>query len=364
MASKGNRTRILGGGAIAFFIFGVVTSMRHFFDSGTDRAILGLITFSLIFGTLAWGVSRWIHTPADERALLCSILSSGILLALGTVVQLVGNYSGALAGRQLAGTTENPNSFGANIAMVLPVACYLVVTPQVRRFWRITAGIFAGVGLILLLWSGSRSSALGAALAISILFQRRLKLWFTAILLGGAALVVVMGIFGIELTGLEHLGSTANSRTEVFNVMVDQFFSSPLVGVGSTGLHENSYLGTAAAFGIAGLFPLLIALWFIWRNVRRAAQTMRETNGDVLLGNLLRGSIAGALLMSVFEAHLAGTFTHFIFCFYLFLALAVAVGDPTVADDRAFEPAMDEEPGMEFEHPWGNPADSLGGQYF
>ena len=362
MTSRGRRTRILGGSSIAFFIFGIVMSLRHFYDNSPDRAVLGLLTFVLIFATFSVGVSRWIQHPGDELAALYCIVVSAVMLSLATIVQLLWHYSGAMSAQQLAGTTENPNSFGSIIGLPLPIACYLMLCAKVPKLRRFVAAAFVGVGTLFLLWSGSRASAIGTAVAILFLFRTRLRFWFVAILVGGVILAVAVELLGIDITGMAHLTSTGNTRFAVWGTMVDLFLANPIFGVGSAGLFESTFLGVPAAFGIVGLIPFLVALGLAFREIIRASRAIRIGDGDKLLSNLLWGWLIAALVMCVSEAHLAGTFTFFVYSYYLMMTITTAIADRAPVD--GIKPAEEVDGGAEFNPVFADSTPQFGAQYF
>lgn len=346
--NRGSRMRVFSAGAIAFFIFEMLFSARYLMEPDTvDRGIFGGVVYVLIFLSLGVGLPLWLQTAHDRERLLHAILSSGILLVFGSLLQMIVSFSGAILAGRLQGTTANPQHMAAALGVVFPIALYVFTRRGERPFWRLASLFFITVGGIMLAWTGSRSGLLTALVGAILLFRGRMRLWVGTVLITGLLALVVIEVFDLHITGAAHMVETNNSRTEVWTRQYEAFLENPVEGVGEAGGGENSYLGSAARFGLMGVLPLLFTVFFTTMELRSANRALKHLGADSLfLARLLIGWFVAVAILCMFEEFLIGIGTEIVYFLYAMMALLPAARDlsPVQAGDPA--PAPDVPPAL------------------
>ena len=144
------------------------------------------------------------------------------------------------------GRWEGP--FG-NVNYAGPIGAFLVVWGLLRSDWR--RALFVLAGAIIILMSDSRTSMLSCAVGIAVLIAvaPRLGAFRTPLLLRVAApAAVALAFLGYVLV----IDPTLNLRTPVWEVFLSQWRTSPVSGVGASGIQSAIDAGTLQSWANHG----------------------------------------------------------------------------------------------------------------
>lgn len=216
-------------------------------------------------------------------------------------------------------TLRGPNPLGAYAAIVLGVVAATVVRWKLaRRGWLIAGVVAAAAGLTL--WASySRSSVIGAAIAVMLILivsatptiRRRLGFLFVAMTIVAAGLVAAFRHTDFVANVILHDNPTTGARidsntghAESLAYGIDRMIHQPLgAGVGSTGsaslmgdkplIIENQLLFIAHEVGWIGL---VLFLWLFYEILRRLWRRRRSALALGVLGGGVGLTAIGLLL--------------------------------------------------------------------
>jgi O-antigen ligase len=324
LANKGNRKKLLLTCTAAFFVMELVYAGRLWTGGFPERGLLSLCTYSLVFGTLGIGLSKWLQGIEDVRMVLKALVGVGILFLIGVTAQLLANRSAIVWESRLFGTTGSPQHTALVIAMLIPVVCYFLMLSGKSQLWKGLLAVIAGVFSIFLIWTGSRTGVLMSLIGVVLLFRTRFgKL---ALILGfsGVFALLAWNLFSESTENIGRLASREDTRTWVWNSLIQDFKSSPWLGyIPDDGrIGENSYLSVAARLGVMGLLPLMIGFVLCGVSLIKLMVKKRYLNRDEsLLSDLVLSSFVVIAVGAFFEGYLLGTLTFMVFYIYALLAI-------------------------------------------
>lgn len=257
---------------------------------------------------------------------------------------------GALVdGGRFMGLLGNPQHAAAMLAMLITLCAWLAAND--RRTGAVISGV-AGCGFLLMLfWTGSRTGMLMAIIGVGVALLPRLGRLAILAPVGGGVLIVLISLaqrLNIELR-TSRLTSLQDTRSQNWMMMIRQFYESPLLGVGTKGLAENSYLAAGATFGIGMVMLMIIFLIacgvMIWR-----AWSQRSTDGPdreaaavlVVAGTL--AYLAGAM----FEAYLFARTTYML----VFIVFFAGVYGRYFLEASAEEAVLEDDGEADPDDPW------------
>ncbi len=277
-----------------------------------------------------------VTTIHDERKL--KILVIGFITVMG--LYLLHSFREYLGGRhtfrmgitRMIGvdrTLGDPNSFGASIVYVLPFIPALWRTGIGGRPAKLALLGFAGLCMLCILLTGSRSSFLGMSVWGLLLILRVRRAWLWAIVAACFSPLVFLALPESLQTrfetivnpdvGPESAKTSGEGRIEGFFTGLELWTQNPLTGVGpgawrpatkSSIESHNLYgqlLGEMGTIGFVA-FAFLIATFML--NLRRMRTwSAREPNSDFLR------NLTSAIGTSVFLLLLMGCFGHNLFRF-------------------------------------------------
>lgn len=243
------------------------------------------------------------------------VISSGVAAVLGLMAYLTGSVERA------SGPLENPNDFGFVLASSVPLAMYQLnrASPTRRLMGGLaTLGIFAAI-----LATFSRAALLGlVAAALWALATGRLRLRWGVVALAGlllAGAVTYQVQPELVRTTLDHKRSVADqnveSRLVFWGVALEQFATSPLLGVGAGNYQvrysefeyplgdslktttHNAYLDVLAELGAPGLAFFLFFIGLSWAHLRSGPT---DPDDDSRLRDALAAGFVVVLVGSMF----------------------------------------------------------------
>lgn len=202
---------------------------------GTPDRHLGMVAY-LIFG-LAFLVGQNID---EDRQLLGRAAVVGLAgIGAYTLAELTGVAPVSLvnASDRLGGPFGSPSYLGAACVLFIPIAVGVGFDVDQSRRWRATAFLAATLGLGALIASQSRAAliglAVGMALLVPIVTQRRVAVLAGAILLAGAVLLTPAGARLLEITDVN--SSDSGGRLDEWRMGLRVLISHPILGVGPEG---------------------------------------------------------------------------------------------------------------------------------
>lgn len=249
---------------------------------GLYEGLIRLVTRDLTAGTLTIALRLAVVLPA---AWLLPALFTSLRNTL-TVLRLVGLVAAAWIGASLIqylrdpsvltlggggsrfqGMLSNPQHAAALLAMTSIVSAWLVLNDPKRRY-RLLWTAVAGVGVLLLLWTGSRTGLGMCVVGAAFVFYP--KLGSSILFLPFVAGAFYLGLQFITGSGSEvdfsRLLSTENTRARSWASLLSTAAAHPILGVGTTERNafegsENSFLYGIASFGMGmGVLILLLML--------------------------------------------------------------------------------------------------------
>lgn len=287
-------------------------------------AIFGMLFFSM--GVL---VCSSIRTPADLR-LVCRYLATalGLYTAASLIMMAAGYHQGMVQGRWF-GLTGNPNHNAIVVAIFLPAALGLMMSPNETKRHRIVwASIATGSALPLLL-SGSRGGVFTAIIGLLLVFRRHIgKLIF--VLAPLACIAYLAAAFVAEdpdVLNRYNIAGASNTRTAVWEGMLKDWLTNPIFGsAGAFGVAENAYLGTLQRLGLVGLALLMMLAIQIGRGIVAAHRNRANLGPDQIFTDVAIAGIGAIAANSMFEATFFSNLNQTVFAIYLYFSLLGAAG--------------------------------------
>ena len=238
--------------AIPLQVFITVATLPHGLNQELAIYTLGnVLLVGLLIGIRALG--RCIVAASAFVVLTASLAGS---LLLGILLPAI-----AVEGGRLRGVFENANTLGFVAFVGISMALYVKASPATRILLLIS-------GPLCLIWTGSRASALAAAIAVVGWFISKRSIV-------GAFLAALLALLGDQLL------TTLNSRSDQIAVLLRSnnsragsvetalwdWQSSPVVGVGlgkESGIIASSFLRALAQGGVIGVAAIsLLVLVFV-----------------------------------------------------------------------------------------------------
>lgn len=321
---RGWRQRLIVGPILGLFIYQLYFGLSLLTTPLAARGVMALIFFILILLNLGWGLSRALQTHQDCRRLLWSIVGVLVLQILGTLYQLAVNRHAILPSNRLYGTMPNPQALALLISLALPTFYCLIALPGTPRRSRTVLLVLAGVLMVLLAWTGSRTGLLTGAVGALLFYRLRLGRLLPVALIIGLVFAVFASLYADSLEGASRLFSTENTREEAWRPLWENFLSSPLLGrisEGEMSARESSYLSILASFGLVGaLFFFGMVVWTSASVARLWSHRRVDPAASVLIDFVL-SSWGAFLVAAVFEGFFVAIATHYMM--HLMLVLVV-----------------------------------------
>ena len=298
-------------------------------------AFLAASTFGAVVAVIILGPSRWLGDDRDFVLAAQTIAGVGLIFVAANGYQaLIDLHPITFVHGLLLGTTGNPQHAATLLAATIPAFIFLYEQPA-GRGWRRRLWL-AGLALVIgaLVMTGSRTGLLMAAITVLLFYRRRIglllriglpvaiALWALVIVFDQSSLVGDLSL--TSATG--KILSETNTRQDVWavlwrNFLQYPFFGVPLRGDRLFGYGESSWLGAAAAVGLAGFIPLLLFGLTSLQMLIRLYRISRRSHRLFLQTSLVISGLASLLAGSFFEAYLLGNLTFSLMALLLYLVL-------------------------------------------
>lgn len=237
-------------------------------------------------------------------------------------------------GIRVAGTAEHPIAFGGLMAMVLPIALYLMFTEKKHRALWVATTAFIGGSMVL---SVSRSALIAAAAGYLTLFavwpKRRLALASLALVGLLGVHIVFPGVLGaFQATFSPQYFAQQESMQNPYNRVSDYprvraiIPNQPMLGLSYNAFDPQTYffldnqlLKFVLEVGFIGTFFVVLFVWRVGAMLVRAIGSGSEA--DRALAAALLGAVISFALLSVFFDTFG--FSQITWMFFIFAALGV-----------------------------------------
>lgn len=249
-------------GAIGVFFAAVISSML------SEAPLTGLnATTRLVVG--AFGITVLLAWWSPSRKKVVVLAWAYVLGNVGSAVYAIVDGTKWSDGRR-SGLAEHPNFFGLGALLAIALIPFLLTqTPRQRRWILVVAGLACFWGL----WTSGSRGALAALIGLAVIYP-----------LISRSVTAGLGMFAVFAVGMtfsqqllsesgsgnalgrllgEGTASTSDgSREQVAEAALEQFQSSPILGVGLVDPLQAHiiYLQIMAALGVVGLLAFLLAV--------------------------------------------------------------------------------------------------------
>lgn len=243
-------------------IIALFMATLQFYHEGTNVAVQTLGFFLGTIPCLLLAVPTLTRDYAGILQALRTVLYVSALWTFCCSVQFVINPQ-ALVNRsgRFWGLFANAQQAAIFCAPMAIIALWMFLGDPRRRN-RVVWLALLTINLLFLMWTGSRTGALMFALGLlPVMWTRAGKLLL--FLPAGLVVFYLLSLLADYLQigrNVERLISTEDTRLWAFEVQINSFLESPLLGVGwyDVGASENSYFGGLGAYGIG--FGVLVAV--------------------------------------------------------------------------------------------------------
>ena len=321
----------------ALLIFHMIVCVMQIVSGGdVTKALLSLVVICSVFFVFSRGLGTWLQDMDDVHRILNAVAWVAVIFIGTTTIQGLINSSAIKWNGRLHATTANPQFAAAAMALLFPTVAYLALHKATPKLFRFMYFGLLGLFVVFLGWTGSRTGMLMSAVGLTLLFRLRLGKALIAVI--GASGVFFIGymIFGSEAEATDRMFTMKDTRSGVWRSMFGSFQSNPLLGAagrdyeGFTG-SENSYLLTAASFGLIGLVPLLVAAGLVLREViwllTHRSQLRAISPTAAMLADLSAATLMAIGAGSLFEGYLMSQFAFAVYMAFIFLAISLYLRD-------------------------------------
>jgi hypothetical protein len=344
LAPAATRVHTLTFYMVSFFLFQTYYLLRLGMRGEVARAGLGWITDLLILIAFAAGHGKRLERDSDFEKFVNMFGIASIGFIVLNMMQLSLGYGQSIAGGRFAGISGNPQLAGYVSATFIIFGTHIFMRSKLGSPSRWIFGVVIGVLAILILWAGSRMSALSAAAGLVMYFRFRLGSATLLAAVGGISLAIVASIFGESLLGIDRFIYGDNTRRGIWLALLDEFYSAPVFGAigmrgeGTISSNESSYLTTLALMGISGAIPLALFVAAMFGLAGKLLFVRRRGNVQPLHADLVLSLIAIIFVGSVFEGFFLGIISLPVILIYTAGALGAYLVErdryPLPEDDR------------------------------
>ena len=298
----------------ALFVLWAGLSSLWSIDAVATRTLFFTYLQLVVFAWLIWEVA-W--SPTRQRALLQAYVLGASIAALVTIRNYLAGATYFGGGPQtdiarFAALNQDPNELGLTLALGLPMAWYVSLSPELRAAWLWRLYLPLAVTAILL--TGSRGSVVSALVGLSIIpwtlgrLRLRTKLALYALVAGSLVLAYQV----IPEASLARIASTRadieagyfGGRGAIWLAGLEVAREHPLVGVGAGGFEEaveptihqemvahNVFLSILVEDGLVGLV-LFVAMILATLVPLHHLPLVQRRFSTVLLVTLAVGSLS------------------------------------------------------------------------
>lgn len=303
--------------AFILLIMGLYIGLMRFYHDGVSSGVLTMVLAGVTLPGLLLVPAAVIDDERDLPALLRVILVvNGIWLGM-VAVQFVADRSLVVFGNsfRFVGLMSNPQHAGTLLACTASTALWLSLN-ETSRMWKYAAIIVFAVDVVMILWTGSRTSLGMLVVGCTGVAFSRLGRVVLLLPVAGIFFAVALKLFGSGFseasTVLDRIGGGGDTRTEAWSRMLEAALANPLFGAGvqSAGSSENGWLYGFAAYGVGmlalSLLLTVVGLAQVFKAVRmRWSLPVASQSPLDLSAALVAAYFGGAIFEGFFSARIS-----------------------------------------------------------
>jgi hypothetical protein len=326
---------------ILFLFFEVQYAFRWLLAGEIVRSTLSIITGVLFVVALPLGVGRTLKSDSDGHSLVRLIALLAVPYITCNLIQFVINPSATVGVGRFAGISGNAQQTGIMLSILILSLSWLIAIGRGTKARLPILIILLGFCGLLLLWTGSRTAALGTIVGMAIMFRKRWLVIVVVPTLGAIFALVAAALVGGELQeAMARMQSMENTRSGVWSIAVQEIMNSPIFGAIGIGevkrahFVESTPLQVLQGMGVVGFLPLLLVYLAI---AHSCVGLFRMGGKKGLRSRLADYSLAiwGVLVVvSLFEAIFLGVITFFVFMIFLNMTLTAYLLSVGPGDDE------------------------------
>ena len=330
---------------LAFYVFQSMYLLRLLLAGESVRSILGILTDGLLFVGIVYGLGRRIQSQLHVDSILRALSIASALFLACNIIQLGFGYGQAIGQGRFMGVSGNPQLAGFVSAVFVIVNCYSHSRSSFKSWMSYYHAIQIGLLLMLIVWSGSRMSALSVAVGLMFFYRLRIGKILVFGIVSGIVLFIAVSLFPDSLTKVDRFTSGVDTRSAVWAARIDDFKSNPLFGtIGAqndqeVNASESSYLSTAALMGVTGLLLLALTVFSMVTSAIKCWLHRRCANFSTESADIVVAGIAMILFASIFEGFFLGILSMAVVFLYLLLAIAAYLLDAASQPEDEAEPS-------------------------
>ncbi|HEV7301074.1 MAG TPA: O-antigen ligase family protein [Tepidisphaeraceae bacterium] len=356
MSDRGWRRSFVPAAAVFFLLCEMMLTLRIAADGNHQKSTLGFVLFPLTFIILIVGIGRHLQSVRGAERLITAITAGGAMVLLATVIQVLVNSQAVVHRGRLAGLTSSPNHSAVIFALLLIPTAHLITRQGVGLKYRLSMIGIGGLASAMLLWTGSRTGALMAAVGLVMYFRHRIDKLFIVAAAVGISLFAAMQVFSDSSESAERMLDTSDTRSHVWQAMFRNFASNPFFGVGEqTRYSENSFLLVASQAGLLALVPLIIFVFLMVYSVIRMLRLRAFMDRDLrATSDFVLASVCALGAGACFEGYFTAFFSFPLYYLYLQFPLLAFVIDAAQARATSNDVGFDQpfELAQQLEYPW------------
>jgi FtsH-binding integral membrane protein len=358
-SSSSQKSKGPSGASWAYFIFLLIIGLRIITTGLLDRGLTQIITCALTFLVFGVGLSRWMHDVEDVRRGLKCITWAAVLLVVGSLAQAVVDSKQAMMTGRFLGTTPNPQFLGSAMGLCITPALCLLMQSAESKIWRITLAGTIGFMIVCLVWAGSRSGALCAALNVLLFFRLRLGKLFVAAIIIAVSLWIASQFFSDSFIGADRLLSTDDTRSASWATMLAAFLRNPFLGAIDEGFGyaENAYLAVASQFGLLGVLPGLVLVVLVINMLRKLLAVRSQLGAAAPYCDVIFSGLISYGVICMFDAYPLAIIGFHVFYLYVYFAiggllLEIAAQQRALAHAPVYAPQEELLPQLGYDSAW------------
>jgi hypothetical protein len=366
----------------ALVIVGLYNALMRAVHAEIMDAALTLVFVMVTQLGLILALSRMVRDEMDWYKCFRCVGIASLLWIGAALVQLAINPDAMLRHgpyfARFQGMTFNPQAAALTLGITSVVTIFLALNDPKHRY-RVFWTAAAGLNLVFLLWTGSRTGmgifTLGAA---SVLVSRFSRVILLVPIVAGIVMVTLtlLGDAASDISSTaDRLTSTEDSRTHAWGAMWQVFVDNPVIGGGPGkeergGRSENSYLYGLAAFGAGmGLLLLMLFIVSVAQCLRLFVRRGRAPKRWHPIIDVVIGYQAVYFIAAMVEGYIMARVNIHILMFYMTAAIAAALIkriDEGQADwyvEEAYDAEHDTEEGAAYSEQYGEHIDAYEYEY-
>ena len=188
---------------LAFYVFQSMYLLRLLLAGESVRSILGILTDGLLFVGIVYGLGRRIQSQLDVDSILRALSIASALFLACNIIQLGFGYGQAIGQGRFMGVSGNPQLAGFVSAVFVIVNCYSHSRSSFKSWMSYYHAIQIGLLLMLIVWSGSRMSALSVAVGLMFFYRLRIGKILVFGIVSGIVLFIAVSFFPDSLTKVD-----------------------------------------------------------------------------------------------------------------------------------------------------------------